>query len=290
MLAMAAGAGLVIQRVYDPRKVLEAVDAEAVTSMFSVPSQVAEFLDVRDVSRGQGKSLRILMMAGAPVHPDLVDRLKAAWPDCAPITGYGTSETGYSVITRPSYSLDELRTCGRAIPGMEVTVDYSVGGDGQSGELLLRGAFLSAGYFSDQKATDDAYTRDGWFRTGDLGYLDHNGNVVLTGRLKNVIIRSGLKIQAEELEDVLLKHPAISQVVVVGVADAAVGERTAACVVPRDMSEGLALADITSFLEARGVAKFKFPELLELYDELPATALGKFDRIQIRTQLNSRSA
>ncbi|WP_342643891.1 class I adenylate-forming enzyme family protein [Rhodoligotrophos ferricapiens] len=285
MQALAAGAPLVLERLYDPKVLMRTIDRERVTSLFAIPTQVVDMLDACRNGHGAGHSLRVVMMAGAPVQPELVARIKQVWPHCAPVTGFGTSETGYAVITRPSYSLERLQTCGCPLDGMEVRVDQVAGGDDPTGELLLRGAFLSAGYYDDQQATYAAYDKDGWFRTGDLGHLDAEGNVIVTGRIKNVIIRSGLKIQAEEIEHILLRHPAVAQAIIVGIPDAQVGERAVACVVAKDRSGELRLEDITAFLETHGIAKFKWPEQLAVLDELPMNAVGKFDRIGMRKQL-----
>lgn len=280
--ALAAGAPLVLQRVYDPAEIMHAVDRERVTSLFAIPTQIVEFLDYCDSIGGDmGGSLRVIMMAGAPVQPDLVLRIKSSWSSCTPITGYGTSETGYAVLTRPDYPIAHLQTCGKALRGMEVAIDRTRTGDGEFGELVLRGAFNSAGYFADQSATDAAYDRDGWFHTGDVGFIDEDGNVVVTGRIKNVIIRSGLKIQAEEVEEVLLKHEAITHAIVVGVDDFRTGERAVACITCRDGAP-IALSELLAFLDRQGVAKFKWPEKLIVLQDIPTNAAGKFDRIRLR--------
>ncbi|MGF7163165.1 non-ribosomal peptide synthetase component E (peptide arylation enzyme) [Rhodoligotrophos appendicifer] len=285
MLSMASGAAIVIQRVYDPVAILKGIDAEKVTSLFAIPTQVVDLLNVCDRLGGGGDSLRVLMMAGAPVQPQLVERLQKSWPSCAPVTGFGTSETGYAIITRPSYPLEELQTCGRPLNGIEIRIARPLGSDDPDGEVMIRGAYISAGYYDDQQATNQAYDRDGWFNTGDLGHLDAQGNLVVTGRTKNVIIRSGLKIQAEEIEQLLLRHTDISHAVVIGLPDSQVGERTVACVILRD-KRPFTLEEVNAFLQQQGTAKFKWPEKLVVMDEMPMNAAGKFDRITMRKQLN----
>jgi non-ribosomal peptide synthetase component E (peptide arylation enzyme) len=108
--------------------------------------------------------------------------------------------------------------------------------------------------------------------------------VIVTGRIKNVIIRSGLKIQAEEVEEALLRHPSITHAVIVGVSDPRTGERAVACIVVREEA-GMELSQITSFLDEQGVAKFKWPEHLLVVPALPVNAAGKFDRVLLREQL-----
>lgn len=284
--AMATGATLIVERLYNPENIIAQIDAEQVTTLFAISNQVIELLNLSESRGNSAESLRVVMMAGAPVQPELVTRMKRQWINCAPVTGYGTSETGYAVITRPNYPIEHLQTCGKPLSGMEVAVDHANGSDGVSGELVLRGPFISAGYYGNQVATDAEHDGDGWFHTGDLGYIDGNGNVMVTGRIKNVIIRSGLKIQAEEVEEVLLRHEAIVHAVVVGKDDDLTGERAVAHLVTSGGTT-LLLSAITSFLEGKGVAKFKWPEHLVFLDELPVNAAGKFDRILLRSQLNA---
>ncbi|MBT6273707.1 MAG: AMP-binding protein [Chromatiales bacterium] len=286
--AMAAGAPLVVERVYNPEDIIARIIAERVTSMFAIPTQVIDLLNVCEARGGGAESLRVLMMAGAPVQPELVLRIRRQWPNCAPVTGFGTSETGYAVITRPDYPIEHLQTCGKPLTGMEVNVDLSTASDGKSGELVLRGPFICAGYYANQPATDTAHDRDGWFHTGDLGYIDDDGNVMVTGRIKNVIIRSGLNIQAEEVEEILLRHDAIMHAVVVGKRDDRTGERAIAYLVMRG-SKTLSLSEVVAFLEGEGMAKFKWPEGLVVMEELPVNAAGKFDRILLRRQLDDVS-
>jgi len=286
--AMAAGCSLVVERSYNPEEIMARIDTERITTLFAIPNQVIDLLNVSEAQGAQVESLRVLMMAGAPVQPELVTRIRKQWPNCAPVTGYGTSETGYAVITRPDYPIEHLQTCGKPLSGMEVSVDHTTGSDGKSGELVLRGAYISSGYYANQEATNAGYDSDGWFHTGDLGYIDDDGNVRVTGRIKNVIIRSGLNIQAEEVEEVLLRHHAIVHAVVIGKDHARTGERAVVCVVLHKES-ALSLAEITAFLGDEGMAKFKWPEELVLMDELPVNAAGKVDRILLRTELNDAS-
>ena len=286
--AMAAGALLVVERNYNPEEIMARIESECISSLFAIPNQVIDLLNVSRAKDAQVNSLRVLMMAGAPVQPELVTRIRHQWPNCAPVTGYGTSETGYAVITRPNYPVEHLQTCGKPLAGMEVSVDHTTGSDGKSGELVLRGAYISSGYYANQAATNAGYDSKGWFHTGDLGYIDNDGNVRVTGRIKNVIIRSGLNIQAEEVEEVLLRHNSIVHAVVIGKDHARTGERAVVCLVLHENS-ALSLAEITTFLGDEGMAKFKWPEELVLMDELPVNAAGKVDRILLRIQLNEAS-
>lgn len=285
MQSIAAGAALVIQRTFDPEDMIKRIDRFGVTSFFAIPNQVVELLNICEQRGSGGETLRVLMMGGAPVPPGIVTRLRAFWPNCAPVTAFGTSETGYSTVTLPDYPIEQLQTCGKPLDGMEITVDRSEDPDSESGEVLFRGPLVFAGYYGNQSATSQACDRDGWFRTGDRGYVNEDGNVIVTGRSKNVIIRSGLNIQAEEVEALLLNHKAVAHVVLVARNDPKTGERAIACV-SGPIGAELDLADLTAHLDAADVAKFKWPEGLVRMEELPLNAIGKYDRIRLREIVN----
>lgn len=273
LTAITSGAAIVVLREYQAAEVLREIDAHGVTAIMAIPAQVSDLLDLIEQQPGAAHSLRIILISGAPVQPILVRRLKAALPDCIPVTGYGTSETGYSLFTRPTDDAAKMQTCGRSIPGMEVRI--------VDGEIHLRGAFVFSGYHANEAATRDAVDTEGWFHTGDLGELDADGYLIVTGRQKNVIIRAGLKIQAEEIEQLLSSHPKIRQSVLVPLPDERLGERAALFVVPQ-AGQFPTLDEVLDFLDARGVAKFKWPEKLTLIEALPVNAVGKLDRIRLR--------
>lgn len=272
--ALVAGASLVVLREYRPDEVLEAIDRHGITAFMAIPAQVSDLLELIERRPGTGRTLRVIMLSGAPVQSSLVQRLRLALPHCTPVTGYGTSETGYTLFTRPDDDLTKLQTCGRPMPGMELRI-------AEDGEILLRGAFVFSGYHDDPRATADALDSEGWFHTGDLGHLDRDGYLLVTGRKKNVIIRSGLKIQCEEIEQLVSTHPAVRQCALTPVPDDRLGERAALVVVSKD-ERALTLAEILGWLEQRGVAKFKWPEALVQLDALPLNPVGKLDRDALR--------
>lgn len=273
LTAVTSQAALVVLREYQAQDVLRQIDAHGITAMMAIPAQVSDLLDLVEKQPSAARSLRIIMISGAPVQPILVRRLKAALPDCTPVTGYGTSETGYSLFTRPTDDAAKMQTCGRPMPGMEVRI--------VDAEIHVRGAFVFSGYHADEAATRDAVDAEGWFHTGDLGELDADGYLIVTGRKRNVIIRAGLKIQAEEIEQLLSSHPKIRQSVMVAVPDERLGERAALFVVPH-AGQPPTLDEVLEFLAARGVTKFKWPEFLNLIEALPVNAVGKLDRIRLR--------
>jgi len=278
--SLAAGSKLVILREYDPYAIVRSAAAEHVTALFLIPMQAFAVLAAANELGLRCESVRLMMLSGAPVPPELVRQIRTQWPNCSPITGYGASEDGFSTITRLDDPPEQLTTCGRPIPGQEVCIDTEGRNADGVGEILIRGAFLFGGYYADQHQTNAAF-KGTWFRTGDLGRQDADGTLHLTGRLKNVIIRGGLNIHAEEVENILLQHEAVAEVLAIGLPDDRLGERLAVCVVPRQgasFDAGVMLEHLTQV----GITKFKIPEFFALMDALPRNAVGKQDRIALR--------
>jgi cyclohexanecarboxylate-CoA ligase len=176
---------------------------------------------------------------------------------------------------------------GRAIGAAEIRLVDEEGAPvpaGREGEILARGPECFLGY-RDAALNAEAFTDDGWFRTGDLGTLDADGWLRITGRRKDIIIRKGENISARELEALLAEHPTIAEVAVVGLPDAAAGEIACAVVRTRAGQSPPTLADLTGWLEARGLSRRKLPERLTLVDDFPRTASGKILKRALREQL-----
>ena len=156
---------------------------------------------------------------------------------------------------------------------------------GQEGELRVRGPQLCKGYV-DASLDADAFDERGFFRTGDLGHLDADGYLVITGRLKDVIIRKGENISAKEVEDLLYQHPQIEDVAVIGLPDANTGERACAVVSLADAGAGLELADIARFLKDQGLMVQKIPEQREIVDAVPRNPTGKILKHELRERFS----
>jgi len=169
-----------------------------------------------------------------------------------------------------------------------------VDGDGQelppgaAGRVQVRGPFLFVGYAHRLSMTRDLFT-DGWFDTGDLGYLDPDGYLKLSGRTKDVIIRGGENIPVAYVENALYENPKIATVAVVGIPDPRLQERACACVVLRPGVEGFTFEEMKAFLGSKGVAKQYWPERLEVLAALPSTASGKIQKYKLREQVGGSS-
>ncbi|MFF5571340.1 class I adenylate-forming enzyme family protein [Streptomyces luteogriseus] len=205
-------------------------------------------------------TLRLLAGGGAPKPPELYHAVVREMG--VQLThGYGMTEVPMITMGTPDDGPELLATTeGRPPPGMEIRI--------VDGEVRLRGEAVCRGYL-DPGQTAEAFDEDGFLRTGDLGRLTETGHLVLTGRLKDVIIRKGENISAQEIEDLLHRHPAVGDVAVIGLPDGARGELVCAVVEQPPGAEALTLADITAFLRAEGLSVHKLPERLEVVDALP---------------------
>jgi non-ribosomal peptide synthetase component E (peptide arylation enzyme) len=188
------------------------------------------------------------------------------------------TETQAGLYTRPGDSIETVAgSAGRPSPGTEVRVvgpDDAVLAAGDEGELHVRGPLLFPGYFNHPQANRDAFTTDGWFRTGDLAVIGAGGNVAITGRCKDVINRGGIKYNPRDIEDLLAAHPRIDMAAIVPVPDPVLGERACCCItVAGDPAP--TLEAICAYLDENGVAKVGWPERLEVFDAMPLTATRK---------------
>ena len=217
-------------------------------------------------------SLRLLSGGGAPMPPELY---RAAGQElaCAIVHGYGMTECPMIAMGTPYDSDEQLaRTVGRPVVGARVRIarpDGSEAGAGESGEVTLKGSMLFRRY-TDPALTAEAFDAEGYFHTGDLGAVRPDGHLVLTGRLKDIIIRKGENISAQEIEDLLHTHPAVAQAAVIGLPDRERGERVCAVVTPADPAAPPPTLDgLTAHLRAAGLMVQKLPEQLEITGELP---------------------
>jgi acyl-CoA synthetase (AMP-forming)/AMP-acid ligase II len=233
-------------------------------------------------------AVRLFNGGGAPKPPSLHGELMAEMG--APlINGWGLTESPINTMAHPDDSDAQLaETEGRRTPGTQlrvVTIDGRPAAAGEEGELQVKGRQVLQGYV-DATLDADAFD-DGWLRTGDLGTIDGDGYVRITGRLKDVIIRKGENISAKEVEDVLFTNPKVADVAVIGLPDPEVGERACAVVVCH-AGETLTFDEMVAHLRAAGLSTRKIPEQLELVEALPRNPSGKVVKFQLRRTYGGR--
>jgi len=224
---------------------------------------------------------------GAPKPPQLHYEMKAELGGIGIQSGWGLTEA--PILTMNSIHSTDVQlaeTEGPATPGVQlraVKLDGTESGVGEEGELRAKGPQVCKGYL-DSSLDADAFDEDGWFRTGDLGVIDADGYVRITGRLKDVIIRHGENISAKEVEDLLFTHAKIADAAVIGLPDPRTGERACAVVVVAEGGEVPTLPELLEFLTDKGLTKQKAPEQLEVVDVLPRNASGKVLKHELRAK------
>ncbi|MFD7320697.1 class I adenylate-forming enzyme family protein [Streptomyces sp. NPDC059875] len=280
---MAAGGTLVLMRKWDAEHALELIRRHRVTHYSGVPTTALQLLDLAERSGDTLESLTMLNTGGAAAPPEIVARLTAAYGErIEPRNGYGLTETCGGVFANfgAEYRADP-RSVGRPTPATEVRVDRP-DADGV-GELLLRGQSLVRGYWGDETATREAFTPDGWFRTGDLARI-HDGRVTIVDRLKDMVIRGGENVYCVEVENVLHDHPDVLDAAVLGVPHPTLGEEVAAVVRLRE-GAGVGVEELRAHVGAR-LAAFKVPVHVLVRDvELPRNATGKVLKRELRDQV-----
>lgn len=289
---MMAGGTLVLQDHDDTVQALELVEREKVTVYHGVPTNFVLALRAEERAEMDLSSLRTGIVAGAPAPEELV-----AWarrelvPDLR--IGYGLTETSETVALTlggdpPGKS---LTTVGRPLPGVDIRVldvDGSVLPVESVGEIAVRGPCVMQGYYRQPGETALAFTRDGYFLTGDLGMLDEEGYLHVLGRRKEMIIRGGFNVYPREVEDRLHAHPAVLDVAVVGLPDEILGEVSCACIVP---VEGAIVTgeEIKDFCR-EVLADYKVPDLVRFLDGFPMTGSGKVRRVELARMISAEES
>lgn len=283
--ATLAGAKTVTMYRWDAAEAARLVRDEQLNSIAGVPTVLRDLVDSEP---GELSTLDGASMGGAPIPPDLVGRVhRTLAANVAPANGYGLTETTSAVV---SNSGDEYvghpDSVGRPVPGSQLRiVDPATGDDlgaGEVGELWFRGPQIVRGYWNNPGATAEAFG-DGWFRTGDLGRVD-DGWVYVVDRMKDVVIRGGENVYCAEVEAALFEHPDVADAAVLGLPDAALGERVAAVVRLHDGASADA-EDLRAHVRER-LASFKIPDHIVFRTELlPRTATGKVLKRDLREEL-----
>jgi acyl-CoA synthetase (AMP-forming)/AMP-acid ligase II len=292
LASVGAGTTMYPHAVFDAQRVLEVVEAERITVLPGAPTIYQSILDFPDRDRYDLSSLRLAVTGAADIPVELIRRIRAELPFRTVIAGYGLTEGGTATATSPDDDPETIATTvGHARPSFELRVvdaDDNEVATGEAGEVIVRSASVMSHYLDDPEATAEVLSPDGWLRTGDIGTLDEEGNLRIVGRAKDMFIVGGFNAYPAEIENVLLRHPDVEQVAVIGIPDERLGEVGMAFVVPR-RGASPASDEIIKWSRAE-MANYKVPRVVELIDELPYNATGKVVKNVLREQTAKRQS
>lgn len=282
------GGTALLRRQFDPSDLMQACATRGVTNTMMVPAVLQRVLTAHDLDPTALANLRTIVYGVAPISEAVVQRAIDVMPSVEFIHAYGLTEATGTVTYLPwaehRPGTERMRSCGRRYSFVELEVrDPETGAArevGEVGEVWVRGPIVMAGYFRRPDDTAAAITPDGWLRTGDAGYLDEEGYLYLTDRVKDMIVTGGENVYPAEVENVLYAHPAVLEAAVVGVPSERWGETAKAFVVLRPGATATE-DELIAFCREE-LAHYKCPTSVELLDELPRNATGKVLRRELR--------
>ncbi|MGO9116645.1 MAG: (2,3-dihydroxybenzoyl)adenylate synthase [Desulfomonilaceae bacterium] len=284
-------ARLVLIDSTDPADICKVIEKEKVSAIPTVPALVSRLVNFDGRKNFDLSSLKKVYSGGGPSSPDLVMAVREKL-GCAFVNVFGSSE-GTNSMTRLDDDLEVIcNTVGVKCCPYETYKIIDQEGialpPNTVGEFVSKGPGIFTGYFGAGDENGDLFTPDGFFRTGDLARIDEVGNITITGRMKDIILRGGENISAIEIENLVSTHEQIEAVAVIGMPDEELGERICAYVQTRPGSEEVTFDDIISFLRAKGASVLQLPERIVFVDGIPLTKVGKVDKKALREDIRKR--
>jgi acyl-CoA synthetase (AMP-forming)/AMP-acid ligase II len=277
---------------YRPVDVLKLIETAKVTSISGTPAHMIGILDHPDFEKYDTSSIKSAGVGGARSSPELIDRIKEVW-GCSSGNTYGMGETVLHTRTMGWDPEEKQRnTVGKPMFGAELKIVDAKDRSrelpaNEVGEICFRGPTLFVGYHKQPELTAATRDDEGWFYTGDLGFVDEDGYLCFAGRAKEVINRGGSKIYPKEIEDLLSAYERVSDVAVVGWPDDRLGETVCAYVVPR--GDAFTLDELKTYLDAQKVTKYMYPQHLVFMDEFPMTPTGKVRKASLQEDAKQRA-
>ena len=278
---MFQGAKVVLHANTRPAEMCALIEKHRVTHLKVVPALLIRLINDPCVTDHDLSSLKLIQSGGQRMQPEVRAKTRALIPDVFVQENFGMSEGTLMFVRASDPEEVKLETCGRPVcPDDEVKLldeDDREVPMGEVGELTVRGPYTLRGYFGVPEYNARQFTSDGFYRSGDLMRQHPSGNYVVEGRKKDLINRGGEKISAEEVENLILMHPAVQNVACVPMPDAHMGEKMCAFVILK-AGQSLALKDLVDFLLTKEIAKFKLPERLEVLPDFPVSTFGKVSK------------
>ena len=286
LMSIIAGRKMVMMPKWDPTEALQLIQDEKIGAITGVPTQTWDLLTHPDREKYDLSTFKELSGGGAPRPPEHVKKLKDGFKDSEPSIGYGLTETNAAgTLNLGKDYLKHPGSCGRAIPPVTdvaiIDENWNFLDEPKAiGEIVIKSPANMVGYWKNEEATKEVFNDDGWFKSGDLGYID-DGFVYIVDRVKDMVIRGGENISCIEVETAIYDHPSVQEAAVFGIPEERLGESlcVAICLKP---STNLSQAELESFLQDK-LASFKIPSIIQIgHEELPRVASGKFSKTQLR--------
>ncbi|MCX7817513.1 MAG: acyl--CoA ligase [Syntrophales bacterium] len=286
---LASGATLVMMDTFVPDKALALIKDLRCQAFGAVPTIYAIFFSLPIFQKEMLSSLRLAIYGGAAASPDLLRQMKENIPNAVIMACYGATEvSGFCTYTTPDDPEEKImNTVGRAPKGIDLKIVDPVTRKELSvrevGEVAVKGDLVFDRYLDMEEETDKAKDKEGWYYTGDMGYLDEEGYLTLVGRYKEMYISGGYNVYPKEIEDILMQHPAVAMVAVIGIPDKIKGETGWAFVMKKPDQETNE-EDLKAYCQAK-MADYKVPSRIFIEKELPMTALGKIDKMRLKESI-----
>ena len=285
LASLMKGACMLPHPIFDVQQVMERVPQDKITMLPGPPAIYQTILNHPDLETFDMTTLRLAVTGAAAIPVEMIIQMRERLGFEKIVTGYGLTEgSGLATMCRHDDDPEIIaKTSGRAMPGMEIKIVDDNGAElerGQPGEITVKGYNIMVGYLDDPDQTSETITENGWLLTGDIGVMDNHGNIVITDRKKDMYINGGFNVYPAEVESIMLQHPQIGQVSVVGVPDERMGEVGFAFIVP---TSGVT-PEPNEIIEwcRQEMANYKCPREVALIDNLPLNASGKVLKYELR--------
>ena len=288
LLGIQIGAELVLCVRFDPGAALKDIASRRITCFPGVPTMFTAVVSHPDVASHDLRSLKVCNSGGAPMPVELLHRFEAL-TGCHLTEGWGMTETASLGTFTPAVGDAKPGSCGMPAPHVrlqfaDVADPSRIAPQGERGEITIAGPNVMMGYWKNPKATAESFTPDGFFRTGDVGYMDEDGYVYIVDRTKDMLLCGGFNVYPRLIEDAIYAHPLVQEVMVIGIADAYRGESPKAYIKLKAGAEPITLESLKDFLKTR-LGKHEMIYAMELRDDLPKTAVGKLSKKMLHDQL-----
>ncbi len=291
-MSLQMGAELVMLPKFDLKETLQTIQKEKPTMFAGVPTLYKAIIDSKDVKKYDLSSLKVCLSGGAALNENVMNGFKKL-TGLELVEGYGLSETAPLAIANPVKGEKKLNSIGMPVPQTEIKISNLEFPDQSQpikmeGEICLRGPQVMKGYYNKPEETAHVMDKEGYFHTGDVGYVDEDGYVFIVDRIKDMINASGLKVFPRKVEEAIMSHPAVSESIVIGVDHEYRGETVKAFVVLKE-GEKLEQADLLAYLKER-LAPYEMPKLMEYRKDLPKTMIGKPDKKALVAEEKAKAA